>query len=470
MVQASSNRRTLHLNAFAYSLTTFGASLMTGVFSFYYVKLFLNKYEISESWFQISQVVYLLWNAINDPLFAYFQDNSNIAVFRQRRLSILYGAPIFAVSFLFPWFPWRDYEKNDWLCGVHLMVTLSFYDALYTFVLLAQCALFAEISTKYEDRILLTNWSQIAKTLGATSVFFTEFISNSMQNFQAFQMCCVLIAFVGWLSMTYTGRNVHTHQDAMFEKQKSESLLEPEKIQLSLYNSFKQICFEKNFLCFIGTNFLMVFHIQYLVSFLAILGDQLIPDDDISSFSRKVVYGSTQILPQVLVLLLSSTVSKIGYYSLMVCSFYLKLILASLMFLLGPTHTWFIAFFLLLDCGLSNAVFNFANLPLSDIIDDDQQRHQRKSPLSSSVFGFNALFTKPAQSFAPMLVVSILNSHGYTEMKHGTASEDQSEELHAAMFNILCLLPIAIAVLQLIVWRPYSIRSSHKIVPVHLEN
>ncbi len=33
------------------------------------------------------------------------------------------------------------------------------------------------------------------------------------------------------------------------------------------------------------------------------------------------------------------------------------------------------------------------------------------------VFGTNALFTKPAQSLAPMLVVSVLNQYGYADMK-----------------------------------------------------
>ena len=39
------------------------------------------------------------------------------------------------------------------------------------------------------------------------------------------------------------------------------------------------------------------------------------------------------------------------------------------------------------------------------------------SPLSSMVFGTNALFTKPAQSLAPMLVVTILNQFNYEDLK-----------------------------------------------------
>lgn len=33
------------------------------------------------------------------------------------------------------------------------------------------------------------------------------------------------------------------------------------------------------------------------------------------------------------------------------------------------------------------------------------------------VFGTNALFTKPAQSLAPMMVLNILNQFGYEQLK-----------------------------------------------------
>lgn len=40
------------------------------------------------------------------------------------------------------------------------------------------------------------------------------------------------------------------------------------------------------------------------------------------------------------------------------------------------------------------------------------------------VFGTNALFTKPAQSLAPMLVVSILNQYGYESLKDTAQTTD----------------------------------------------
>ena len=90
----------------------------------------------------------MVWNTINDPLFAYVQDNYHFSIVKTRRHSILYGAPLFAVSFLVVWFPWADYsEGGGWLAGVQLTVALCFYDSMFTFVLLAYCALFAEMSS-----------------------------------------------------------------------------------------------------------------------------------------------------------------------------------------------------------------------------------------------------------------------------------------------------------------------------------
>ena len=61
-------------------------------------------------------------------------------------------------------------------------------------------------------------------------------------------------------------------------------------------------------------------------------------------------------------------------------------------------------FFVASDFCLGSAIFATFNLLVSDVIDDDMRKNKRPAPLSSSVFGTNALITKPAMSLAPMLV------------------------------------------------------------------
>lgn len=51
----------------------FGLSLMHCTFLFYYVKVFLNVFHLNEYWFNVAQILFMVWNAVNDPLFGYIQ-------------------------------------------------------------------------------------------------------------------------------------------------------------------------------------------------------------------------------------------------------------------------------------------------------------------------------------------------------------------------------------------------------------
>ena len=49
-------RSRLHMPSVAYAATNMANGLMNSVFMFYYVKTFLNRYHVPESWFHVSQV------------------------------------------------------------------------------------------------------------------------------------------------------------------------------------------------------------------------------------------------------------------------------------------------------------------------------------------------------------------------------------------------------------------------------
>ncbi len=85
-----------------------------------------------------------------------------------------------------------------------------------------------------------------------------------------------------------------------------------------------------------------------------------------------------------------------------------------------------------------------------------------RRPISSSVFGADALITKPAVSIAPMIVVNILNRYGYQTIKQKSTappSEDLSQ-LHSVMFSLLCLVPVVLGCVQCIVWSWYPYKTT----------
>ncbi|XP_055507547.1 transmembrane protein 180-like isoform X1 [Leucoraja erinacea] len=459
-------------NALAFSFTTLAAGLMNNILSFYYVKLFLNRYKISEGDFQQAQVIFMVWNAFNDPLFGYLQDNSRLPCCSQRRLSILYGAPLYAAAFLLPWFPWREYTEGDWLCGLHLLVALCAYDGMLTFVLLAQCSLFAEISNLHESRLQLIKYNQVASIAGSSSVLFCGLLSNNMENFSHFQLVVLSVAALALACMVYSGQHCVSQYEQGERSAKDMANNAPNLSWSSIFYLTKQIVTQRNFVLFVSMNFFQVFHLAFLNNFMMIFADQLIPRNLLPTMAKSIMYGAGFICPQLLVLSSHSLLKKYGYYKIILSVFYLELCSATVMLILGPSHYYLLSFFLVGNMVMVSAAFSLFNLPLADIIDADLQKYKRSFPLSSMVFGTNALFTKPAQSLAPMLVVTILNQYDYEKLKDIATLTNQSglEDLHRVMFGLVCLTPMCIALLQILAWTPFSIRESHADVPKYLDS
>ncbi|XP_047142132.1 transmembrane protein 180 isoform X1 [Hydra vulgaris] len=444
-------------NFLAYATTTIAANLMNSVFQFYYVNLFLNQYKISIYWFNAAQTFYLVWNSINDPLFGYLQDNSSFAFLKHRRLNILYGAPLFSLSFLLPWFGWVDKTSPEWLAGVHLIVSLFFYDSMFTFVLLAQCSLFTEISRNQSDRQTLLFYSQIGSIIGSSSVLLTEVISNHMQNIHNFQITCVVIALISWCLMSYTGYNIKTSvnrssDDEMDSKNRVENWKTAMKTWLEILKN-------KNFISFVIMNFFQVFHYAYCTNFFSIFRKHIIGADALPSIFQSLMAGGAFILPSVAVLMFSPLILKYGSYYMIKLSFLFKILIGGFFFMFGYTSPWLVAAFMILDSTIVSATFSLFNLSVSDIIDHDQICYNRSRPVSSMIFGLNALITKPAQSLAPVIILFLLNKAGY---KNDTMTDSIEKSLSEAMFSIMVFVPIIIGVLQFLLWNIYSLRNTNK--------
>lgn len=284
-----------------------GFSMLSAAFGFYYVKVFLNFYHIEEYWFQVSQTFLLLWNTINDPLFAYCQDSTNFHCTRTRRESVLYAAPLFALSFLVPWFPWgTPGSMMPWVTGIHLITTLCFFDTMFTYVGLASSCLFTELSTDGNERLKMVKYNQIGHLLGSSSVFLLQYMSQQLENFQVFQTTCIVIAVISCLLLRYCGKHTYTELELQHENDVQSGKPRVMKSQEYSYLTLtKQILFKKDFLSFAIMNFFAGFHRVFLTNFFAIFADQLILKDAISPLVRSVFYGAGTASPRVSIILLS---------------------------------------------------------------------------------------------------------------------------------------------------------------------
>lgn len=152
--------------AIAYGATSFSAVALCGVFNLFTVDIFATVYKIEERYFTVIQLLFLVWNAINDPLFGWYFDSRPAG---SRRIPlILYGGPVWCLAFMLPWFQWGS---SPGLVGLHFFVSLFLFDGLYTFVVLAHCALMADIASSEVERTRLNTVSAVMSLFGALPVY-----------------------------------------------------------------------------------------------------------------------------------------------------------------------------------------------------------------------------------------------------------------------------------------------------------
>ncbi|CAM9532638.1 unnamed protein product, partial [Choristocarpus tenellus] len=65
-------------NSVAFGTTSFSASVLITLFGLYNTDIFTSVYKIDTTHFFISHVVFAVWNAVNDPAFAWLIDNTTL--------------------------------------------------------------------------------------------------------------------------------------------------------------------------------------------------------------------------------------------------------------------------------------------------------------------------------------------------------------------------------------------------------
>ncbi len=107
----------------AYGATGFSAALLHNVFLTYYVHLFMAVYKLESMsfifyrifayyhltpegvWFYVGEVIYMIWNSLNDPVFGWIITERLGNEIKKRLMVIRYGGAVWAVVFLLLFLP-----------------------------------------------------------------------------------------------------------------------------------------------------------------------------------------------------------------------------------------------------------------------------------------------------------------------------------------------------------------------------
>jgi len=129
-------------------------------------------------------------------------------------------------------------------------------------------------------------------------------------------------------------------------------------------------------------------------------------------------------------------------------------LLVGVVCLLLSSYQSAVLFFIVANRNLTECNCRLSALVLSDLVDEDYVRNRRSKPMSSTISGLHALVSRPAQSLAPMLSWWLLRRSGLTAGGIGA----QPAAAVSAATRLLFGVPMAVSVLQAILWSQYRLR------------
>ena len=175
---------------------------MNTLFVTYYLNYFMFVVKVPTRWFYGGQLVFMVWNAVNDPLFGWISDtwrkNTPHGLVHQRLKAVMIGGVIWASSFIMMWHTWG----TDALAGMHFTVSLCLYDGMLTLVEVNQSALLSDLASDPQERAGMLRWSSSLGCLGTcTSIIgrlcWDHLDMGAFQNMTLFVAMLCAAAFAG---------------------------------------------------------------------------------------------------------------------------------------------------------------------------------------------------------------------------------------------------------------------------------
>ncbi|TFG28443.1 MAG: MFS transporter [Promethearchaeota archaeon] len=381
---------------FGYALGAVPFGLLAYIFTFKYIEFFFDDLKLLPEYFIIGQVIYLVINAINDPLLGQLSDRTNREKWGSRRIIyIKYGGPIWALTFILVWFPWS--LDNQFVIFLHYVISICIFDTMLTLVVLSWMALLPEMTTDTGERSLV---NLIVGILGLLAIVPVLIIIATMKTTSFnFQILMVTIAIASTILSLIVAREsferAEFHNDQVF----------------SLGKSLKETMKSKSFLLYVGFNFCNTFlggiGLSYLFVYALVLGE---------NFGAAI---GAFIMISIFVAVFSNIVCmrirpKWGMRKIILIFGLLRAIGVLVLFLLiiNPMPLWviWVAFIWYTFFG-GYSIFSIPLLHLS--FDEDEVKNGIRR--EGMFLGINALVTKPALSLGPIVATIILVYYGYVQ-------------------------------------------------------
>lgn len=432
-----------------FSIGGIGFNLSAGLFAAWLYNFYIKIVKIDPLFWGLAWLLYIVWNAINDPLIGYFGDQTRTR-FGRRMPWLMIATPFISISFIFLFFPPLLNPLNpaaQWIYFIWLFIWLLLYDSFYTIIGITQKSLVAELSILPEERANSTFFWSIGTLVGQVITFLIPFIfivneDPYSQNLPIIQTMVIIFGLLGILLLAVMSFGIKERKEFLFA----------EKKKMGFAESIKHTIKNKAFIVYTIFSFTLVyinFAIYSQVSFFVQDVLQISSRSPLSSIPLIIFVGASLIGYPIGMFFNRKFGGKKGLIYLSV------FVISGLIFLTFATNllTSNIALFMV---GFSySGMMLIAPILMADIIDKDELKTGYRR--EGAYYGSNNLFTKPAQSIAAAFTAFILSLTGYNQF-----TVDQTQLARFGIKLNIGLFPAIFIAIGIIVLLKFPIDGSTK--------
>jgi GPH family glycoside/pentoside/hexuronide:cation symporter len=142
----------------SYGLGSFGLESLYKVFVGFYMFYYIDELGLAVAMAAIINVVYAIWDAINDPLVGYLSDNTRTR-WGRRRPWLLAGTPFYVIILVLVYAvpsPFRQGKALFW----YALVAFTLFEAAFTVISVNYTALFPELFQGFKVRARASSYYQ----------------------------------------------------------------------------------------------------------------------------------------------------------------------------------------------------------------------------------------------------------------------------------------------------------------------
>lgn len=374
-------------------------------------------------------IIFMIWNAVNDPLFGFISDRTKSKLGR-RRPYIRFGAPLISLAFIFLWL---DLPTSQTVMFTQMLVGLFLYDTLYTAVATSIYIMPYELAISNKARSSIFIWKIIFMIFPNILPFvIAVFQPGPGDDPTTYRMVLIGLALVmGSIVFIST----YFYQEKHFTQQEK---------QLPFIKSLKESFSNFSFVVFLVVSFTVIFIQTSLMQGVAYYFDEVMrnPIPLYVALAVGIVAG------------IFFWIRRRDPWGVKKC---LMVWLAAfafgciLLLLFGRDLLPALLGFFLIGIGFSGGMY-LIPIMNGDVIDFDEQRTGLRR--EGMYAGINSLVTKPAISLAQSAFLLIIAANGYDQ---ALAKGLQSDSAQTGILIAWMLIPALLLLISFVVMRWYPL-------------